>query len=72
MLEYLVKWNEVHQYFLLHKLKPVDGMIAVPDRPGMVIELDEDKVSDMKELVNGMITVPTSTRNGFRIRREQD
>ena len=39
-LEYLVKWNEIHQHFLATKIKPVDGMITVPDTAGMGMELD--------------------------------
>jgi L-alanine-DL-glutamate epimerase-like enolase superfamily enzyme len=39
-LEYLVKWNEIHQYFLATKIKPVNGMITVPDTAGMGMELD--------------------------------
>ncbi len=40
ILEYLVKWNEVHQFFLKDKVKPVNGCITVPNRPGMGMELD--------------------------------
>ncbi len=39
-LEYLVKWNEIHQHFLATKIKPVNGMITVPDTAGMGMELD--------------------------------
>lgn len=39
-LEYLVKWNDIHQHFLATKIKPVNGMIAVPDAPGMGMDLD--------------------------------
>ena len=40
ILEYLVKWNEVHQHFFKDKVKPVNGKVTVPNRPGMGIELD--------------------------------
>jgi L-rhamnonate dehydratase len=40
ILEYLVKWNEIHQHFFKDKVKPVNGCVTVPDRPGMGIELD--------------------------------
>ena len=39
-IEYLVKWNEIHQHFLKNQLKPVNGMITVTDRPGLDMELD--------------------------------
>lgn len=48
--EYLIKWNEIHQFFLLHPLKPVGGMITVPARPGMGMELDEAKIESEREL----------------------
>ena len=50
ILEYLIKWNEIHQFFFLNPLKPVDGMISVPVRPGMGIELDEAKIETEREL----------------------
>jgi L-rhamnonate dehydratase len=50
MLEYLIKWNEIHQFFLLNPLKPVDGMITVPVRPGMGMELDQAKIESEREL----------------------
>ena len=50
LLEYLIKWNEINQFFLLNPLKPVDGMITVPVRPGMGMELDEAKIESEREL----------------------
>jgi L-rhamnonate dehydratase len=50
ILEYLIKWNEIHQFFLLNPLKPVGGMITVPAAPGMGIELDEAKIEREREL----------------------
>jgi len=50
ILEYLVKWNEVHQYFLLDPLKPVNGIIHMPDRVGMGLELDPAKIEAEHEL----------------------
>jgi len=44
--EYLVKWNTIHQFFLKHKLEPVNGVIALPTAPGLGIEIDEDLVED--------------------------
>jgi L-rhamnonate dehydratase len=50
ILEYLIKWNEIHQFFLLNPLRPVGGMITVPAAPGMGIELDEAKIEREREL----------------------
>ena len=50
ILEYLIKWNEIHQFFFRTPLKPVNGMISVPTGPGMGIELDEGKIENEREL----------------------
>ncbi|MBI3973157.1 MAG: mandelate racemase/muconate lactonizing protein [Chloroflexi bacterium] len=52
LLEYLVKWNTVHQWFLKTPVHPVGGDVAVAtlDRPGMGMELDEEKIEDQREL----------------------
>lgn len=50
LLEYLIKWNEVHQFFLKHPLKPVNGMITLPDRPGIGMDLDETKMDLRQEV----------------------
>jgi len=42
--EYLVKWNAVHQHFLVDPLDVIDGMIEVPDRPGLAMEIDKSKI----------------------------
>jgi L-rhamnonate dehydratase len=49
-LEYLWKWNEVHQHFFASPIKPVDGMIVLPDVPGLQPDLDEAKVEESHEL----------------------
>jgi L-rhamnonate dehydratase len=40
LLEYLVKWNQIHQHFFVEPIQPVNGIVTVPDRPGMGVELD--------------------------------
>lgn len=50
LLEYLIKWNEIHQYFLKTPLKPVNGIVTVPSTPGLGMELDEDKAERVKEV----------------------
>ncbi len=44
LIEYLVKWNEIHQHFWKDPIKPINGVITVPDRPGLGTELDPAKL----------------------------
>ena len=44
LLEYLVKWNDIHQFFLKYPLKPVNGQVTLPTRHGIGMELDEAKI----------------------------
>jgi len=44
MLEYLIKWNEIHQFFLKTPLKPQDGVVRLPEAPGLGMDLDEDRI----------------------------
>jgi L-rhamnonate dehydratase len=44
MLEYLIKWNEIHQFFLKTPLKPKNGVVKVPETPGLGMDLDADKI----------------------------
>ena len=48
--EFLIKWNMVHQYFLKDPLVPIDGMITVPDSPGLGLEIDQTKVLADRQL----------------------
>lgn len=50
MLEYLVKWNKLHQFFLAHPVHPVNGVVHPPQQPGLGMELDEDKIEGRSEL----------------------
>jgi len=50
LLEYLIKWNEVHQFFFKEPVKPVGGVIRLNDKPGFGVELDETKVVVRREL----------------------
>lgn len=50
MLEYLVKWNDIYQHFFVHKLIPLKGMVTVPNRPGMGIELDPAMIEEEREV----------------------
>jgi L-rhamnonate dehydratase len=49
-VEYLVKWNELLQFFWKEPVKPVDGMVTVPDRPGLGVDIDESKIEEETEL----------------------
>ncbi|MDP9375191.1 MAG: mandelate racemase/muconate lactonizing protein [Chloroflexota bacterium] len=50
ILEYLVKWNEIHQFFWKEPLKPVDGFVTPPSGPGMGMELDPAKIEYEEEV----------------------
>jgi L-rhamnonate dehydratase len=50
ILEYLIKWNEIHQFFLKTPLKPKNGVVTLPETPGLGMELDEAKISEQREL----------------------
>ena len=56
LLEYLVKWNAVHQWFLKTPVHPQGGEVAVSelDRPGIGMELDEGKIQEQRELTFGV------------------
>ena len=48
--EYLVKWNAIHQHFLLNSVDPVKGMIHAPLLPGLGMELDPAKIEAESEI----------------------
>jgi L-alanine-DL-glutamate epimerase-like enolase superfamily enzyme len=50
ILEYLVKWNTIHQYFLKTPLEPKNGVVTLPDAPGLGMELDDAKTEERQEL----------------------
>lgn len=50
LLEYLIKWNEIHQYFLATPLKPINGVVTLPSAPGLGMELDEGKMESKREV----------------------
>ena len=50
LVEYLVKWNELLQFFWKDPIKPVAGVVTVPDRPGLGVEIDPTKIEEEKEL----------------------
>ncbi len=50
MVEYLVKWNTLHQHFWAEPVVPVNGMVTVPTVPGMGVEIDLAKIDEERDL----------------------
>ncbi|MBN1937645.1 MAG: mandelate racemase/muconate lactonizing protein [Anaerolineae bacterium] len=50
LLEYLIKWNTIHQFFLKNPVEPVNGVVTLPQTPGIGMELDEAKIQDKREI----------------------
>ena len=48
--EYLVKWNDINMHFLAHPLRPVAGMLGLPDAPGANMALDPAKIEREEEI----------------------
>jgi L-rhamnonate dehydratase len=46
LVEYLVQWNMISQFFWTNPVHPHNGDIDVPDRPGMGVDLDDSKMSE--------------------------
>lgn len=44
MVEFLVNWQPVRQYFHKPWRAPEQGLVALPEAPGLGFELDEDKI----------------------------
>jgi L-alanine-DL-glutamate epimerase-like enolase superfamily enzyme len=51
MVEYLVQWNMVSQYFWDQPVHPVHGEVTVPTRPGIGVDFDESKIQERIPLV---------------------
>lgn len=50
LIEYLVKWNQLLQHFWKEPVHPVNGLIRVPEGPGMGMELDPAKIESERDL----------------------
>lgn len=50
IMEYLDKWNQIHQFFLKNPPRPQNGSVTIPSEPGMNMELDETKIESRREL----------------------
>jgi L-alanine-DL-glutamate epimerase-like enolase superfamily enzyme len=53
LLEYLIKWNAIHQFYLKNPIVPVNGEVTLPTEPGIGMELDESKIQDMRDISFG-------------------
>ncbi|HRA49344.1 MAG TPA: enolase C-terminal domain-like protein, partial [Thermomicrobiales bacterium] len=52
-VEYLIKWQQLLQYFFKDKCMPVRGQVTVPDRPGLGTEIDESMIENERFLTFG-------------------
>jgi L-alanine-DL-glutamate epimerase-like enolase superfamily enzyme len=50
LIEYLIKWNQVHQFFFKEPVQPVNGVVRLTDKPGIGVEIDEAKIESRREL----------------------
>ncbi len=50
ILEYLIKWNTVHQFFLKYPVVPEHGYIPLPTQIGLGMTLDDAKIESQREL----------------------
>lgn len=48
LVEFLIQKMDSYYDFEKHQLRPVDGMLELPDKPGFGIELDESKIADIR------------------------
>jgi L-alanine-DL-glutamate epimerase-like enolase superfamily enzyme len=44
MVEYLIQWQPQKQYFCWAQFEPQEGLVALPDLPGLGLALDPDKI----------------------------
>ena len=54
LLEFLIKWNQVGQFFYKNPVEPVNGFVTPPEGPGLGVELDESKIETERELSFGV------------------
>lgn len=50
LAEYLPKLNRAFQFFFEEPIRPDDGVIEVPDRPGLGVDIDDSKVESEEEI----------------------
>ena len=50
MLEFLMNHSLIHQFFFKEPVEPQNGMVTLPDRPGLGVELDDSKIQRSRVL----------------------
>lgn len=50
LLEYLVKFNEIRQFFEKDPIRPKGGLVVLPKGPGLGVALDEEKIQAQRDL----------------------
>ena len=50
MLEFLINHSVIHQFFFRQPIEPANGVVVLPEGPGMGVEIDESKVQSRKIL----------------------
>jgi L-rhamnonate dehydratase len=48
-VEFLVKWNQILQFFYKQPVVPVNGWVEGPGSPGMGVEIDPAKIDSERE-----------------------
>ena len=49
-LEFLMNHSVIHQFFFRQPIEPANGVVVLPEGPGMGVEIDESKVQSRKIL----------------------
>jgi L-rhamnonate dehydratase len=52
-VEYLIKWQTLLQFFFKDKVKPINGIVTVPESPGLGTEIDLSVVDEERYLTFG-------------------
>lgn len=50
LLEFLLKWNQIHQHFLKTPIVPQNGIVTLPNTPGLGMELDDAKIDKRTQI----------------------
>jgi L-alanine-DL-glutamate epimerase-like enolase superfamily enzyme len=50
MVEYLIQHQEAKQFFHRPIYRPFDGLIYLPELPGLGLVLDQEKIVDRREI----------------------
>jgi L-alanine-DL-glutamate epimerase-like enolase superfamily enzyme len=64
LVDYLVKWQALFQHFWKTPLVPENGMLRLPDGPGMGMELDPAKIESERDLHWGDARVKLGSVDG--------